>query len=291
MKLSVIVATRNRGSSLSRFLKRLSNVHHPENWEIIVVNNGSTDDTTTHLEHYTSLLPLKVVMVAQPGKSRALNQGMKMATGELILFADDDISIPDDWLIKWAEIPSRYPRFDIFGGRVLLDSSGVPEWILNSSNLQEILVTKHDYGDKDMQYPFGRFPAGPNMAVLHKPIKDKDAVWLEDMGPGTGIPLGDEMGFLLQVIDRESGNCFYVAENAVMHHPEVTRLTYFGCWQRCYWGGFAEGRLRRKYPPITQGKEPFGMVLNKRLRECRSIPEFVAMTARACGVVIGRIVS
>ncbi|MGH8498427.1 MAG: glycosyltransferase family 2 protein, partial [Methylococcales bacterium] len=76
MKLSLILATRNRAAVLARFLKHLATIPGPRDWEILIADNGSSDHTADILAEWTSRLPLKSVHVPVPGKSRALNEAL-----------------------------------------------------------------------------------------------------------------------------------------------------------------------------------------------------------------------
>ena len=72
--ISVIVATRNRRESLQRFIDGLRGLPDRPAWELIVVDNGSTDGTNALLATSARNLPAIIVNEKQPGKSRALKR-------------------------------------------------------------------------------------------------------------------------------------------------------------------------------------------------------------------------
>ena len=285
MKLSIVIATRNRAASLSQFLQRLASMPSPCDWEIVIADNGSSDDTIKILDFWTSRLPLKTVHVPVPGKSRALNAALALVSGDLILFTDDDVEPKPDWLILWLDCENRYPNSPVFGGRITVDEASAPSWIVSSVNLQEMLLSRHDLGCKDQSYPFNRYPIGPNMAVRRDALIASGAQWAEDFGPGTPVPLGDERAFLGQISKPEDMDRVYLADVAVTHSLEVGRLNRVNCWKRCFLGGLAAGRIDRSMPAR---RVPAGAPAMSRLRTCRSLSELVAMVCRASGVLAGR---
>lgn len=113
-KVSIVICTYNRASFLKRTLKSLQYQTY-KNFEVIVVNGPSTDETENILEAYKGSIKIGVNPEANLSKSR--NIGIKHASGDIIAFIDDD-AIPDkDWL---KDIVSMYKndRIGGVGGRV-----------------------------------------------------------------------------------------------------------------------------------------------------------------------------
>lgn len=132
--VTVIVATRNRAPLLPDCLTSLTTQKSVVNLEIIVVDNGS-DDATSQLVQQWSRRDGKVRLIEQPevGLSRAKNAGIRDAEGELLLFTDDDVVVPDDWLAAYVAFFSM-PRgsLALAGGPVLpiqQDLSPWPQWV------------------------------------------------------------------------------------------------------------------------------------------------------------------
>lgn len=120
--LSVIVCTRNRSDALARLLEQLEHLVVPDGvrWELIVVDNASTDTTASMLATLQSPLPLRVVHERIPGLSRARNTGIAAARGDLLLFTDDDCLPDAHWLATVHEEFTRAPSLGVLGGRVEL---------------------------------------------------------------------------------------------------------------------------------------------------------------------------
>src|SRR5687767_6564514 len=94
MELSVVVPTHNRGPILARCLECLAAqtlVDRP--WEVVVVDDGSHDDTPARIAGLSDRLPFPLVYMRQPnrGPAAARNAGIRAARGRLQLFIGDDI--------------------------------------------------------------------------------------------------------------------------------------------------------------------------------------------------------
>jgi dolichyl-phosphate beta-glucosyltransferase len=94
---SVIIPAKNEASRLPRTLERVADYFagRGEDWELLVVDNGSRDDTPKLVEEFSRAHPqVRLLREPTPGKGAALRTGMLAAAGELILFSDADLSCP-----------------------------------------------------------------------------------------------------------------------------------------------------------------------------------------------------
>jgi glycosyltransferase involved in cell wall biosynthesis len=97
-KFSVIVPTHNRAETLSLTLANLARQQFPESWEVIVVNNRSTDNTDEVVTRHKFPVPLRLVHEDTPGAAAARNAGAAHAGGQYLLFVDNDIQVESDFL-------------------------------------------------------------------------------------------------------------------------------------------------------------------------------------------------
>lgn len=105
LKISVIIPTYNRAKYLPRSLASLANQTLPKNdFEVIVVNDGSRDKTEEVAKKFQEELNLNSLKQNHGGASRARNQGIKSAQSEILVFFDDDAIADNDWLKNIAKI-------------------------------------------------------------------------------------------------------------------------------------------------------------------------------------------
>jgi len=121
-RVSVILCTRNRSRRLVPCLDRVadSGRRARAGWELVVVDNGSTDDTQEVLGAWARGAGLDVKVVTEPraGLSAARNRGTEASRGELLAFVDDDCLVGPDWLSAVVAAYQSVPRPDLVGGRV-----------------------------------------------------------------------------------------------------------------------------------------------------------------------------
>jgi glycosyltransferase involved in cell wall biosynthesis len=117
MKLSVIIPCFNAANTITVQLEALANQQWPEPWEIIISNNGSTDETVAIVEQYQEKLPnLRIVDSSdRRGAAHARNVGALAATGEALAFCDADDEVASGWLAAMGEALSKY---DFVAGRL-----------------------------------------------------------------------------------------------------------------------------------------------------------------------------
>lgn len=129
--ISVIIPTRNRSSLLEKVLKSLlSQTLRPDQFEVIVIDNGSTDRTKSVVEQFREHLPnLRYFFEPTPGLHVGRHRGLMEAQGEVLVYADDDIEAFPTWL---ASIQAAFadPTVVMVGGNNLpLFLTPPPDWL------------------------------------------------------------------------------------------------------------------------------------------------------------------
>lgn len=110
--LSVIIPTYNRREQLENCLNALQNQSlAQDSFEVIVVNDGSTDSTRHYLDNLVaSWSQLRVLHQDNSGQGIARNRAIQLASGQIILFIGDDIYATDDFLAKHVEFHQDNPE-------------------------------------------------------------------------------------------------------------------------------------------------------------------------------------
>ncbi len=100
MRLSVVIATKDRAEFLDRALQSFAKQIGAPSFEVVVVDNGSTDATPHVVERAKTALPFELTYVYEerPNRGAARNRGIAAAQGHLVLFCDDDVYAPPGFL-------------------------------------------------------------------------------------------------------------------------------------------------------------------------------------------------
>ena len=104
MKLAVVIATRDRSAFLARALDSLALQRGAPAFEVVVVDNGSSDGTAAMVRARAELVPfaLRTLSVAEPNRAAARNAGIAATHAEIVAFVDDDVSLPPGFLAAHA---------------------------------------------------------------------------------------------------------------------------------------------------------------------------------------------
>jgi len=233
--ISLIITTHNRAALLDATLARFANLDTRDfRWELIVVDNGCTDDTQAVLDRHSQVLPLVRLNEPRPGKTRAQNRALDAAHGALIVLSDDDVVADVGWLDAFYRAAERWPDISIFGGQIdpVLEKPA-PDW-LSKSGAQEQLVRRFSYyrpradeGHTDI------YPLGPNTAIRFASLHD--IRFDETLGPdGTSqyVSSGDT-AFIKALVDQGESIVF-VPDARIDHVVRPAQLELRSLNQRAF---------------------------------------------------------
>ncbi len=149
MDCSVIICTRNRAAQLKDTLSSLTTLNVPPGitWELLVVDNGSSDATPDVISSFQETLPIRRLNQPIAGLSNARNAGVDAAQGKYIVWTDDDVRVDPSWLVAFLDAFSRWPEAVVFGGKITLSLvQPTPAWLLESLDRLEWVYSARDYG-------------------------------------------------------------------------------------------------------------------------------------------------
>lgn len=176
--VSLLICTRNRRASLSATLASIAAAAGGRRLEVIVVDNGSTDDSAALVRAWAADQSFTVRLLAEPrpGLARARNVALAAARGRIIAMTDDDCVLHPDYFAQLARAFAEQPAPVIIGGRILLgDPADLP-----------VTVKLEDH---PMIAPASGFPGGFVMgANLAFTADVRDRVGLFDERFGAGAP-------------------------------------------------------------------------------------------------------
>ena len=243
MKFSVVIATYNRADELGKTLDSLGKLEVSDPWEVVIVDNNSSDNTKDLVLKAAESFPVPLAYLYEPeqGRSAALNTGIKAARGEIIATTDDDVRLEPDWLTNAGKALEQL-NCDYLAGKALPIWSGKrPAWIPEGRCIHWAVIALLDYGPKPL--PLGDYvPLGVNM-IFRRECFDRAGLWDNAYGRKAGTLLGQEVREWCQRARAANLKGFY-SPNLVVHHViPGDRLTkkYFRSW--FYWHGISRAIL------------------------------------------------
>ena len=228
--LSVIVCTRNRADELAGCLPELSRqARELPDVEVVVVDNGSTDNTRQVVEEMAAehRIALRHVYEGKPGLCRARNRGRAEARGSVLAYIDDDEVVGPGW-VRGVRDHFRTGKSDCLAGKIAVKVHG--ELPLGfTQDLLWIFGETH-FGEEARALKFPQHPQGGNFAITTE-VFDRVG------GFDTNIKLyGDETDFFFRA-SKFKFSTWYDPALVVTQHIPAHRLTQEVLKTKAYiWG-------------------------------------------------------
>lgn len=195
-------------------------------WELLVINNNSTDNTDEVIASFSQLLPIVRIFEASPGLSHARNAAVARASGEYIVWTDDDVFVDEGWLSAYIRAFQAYPHASIFGGPIAPCFEGSPPaWLMRAwPSLMNAYATR-DLGVKII--PLSRdgnhLPYGANFAIKMSEQAQRRYDPRLGVRPGHTL-LGEETQLIVSIL-AAGGHGWWVPDAAVRHWIPRSRQT------------------------------------------------------------------
>lgn len=227
MLISIVIPTYNRCESLIKTLQSVAEQAGIErvDYEIVVVDNNSTDRTKEAVEGFKRVFPGNLIYLFEQrqGKTFALNKGIESAKGEIIAMTDDDCVADRNWLANIWEVFST-KNIDLLAGKVVaVFDSELPSWL--DINALHGPLAHHDKGDKYFENDDSKkiLTTGANMIFRRTSVEKFGNFHFPGRAEDTELAyrwgkLGAKIAYAPTVIVR--------------HHNDPARLTksYFRKW-------------------------------------------------------------
>jgi GT2 family glycosyltransferase len=258
--VTVVLCTYNRAHILGGAIERLldQSAGSPP-YEIVVVDNNSSDATSRVIAHYAQSTSRRVeyVFEGRQGIAYARNAGIAVARSDLVAFTDDDVRVAPNWVRVIKQTFEAHPEAECLTGRILpVWPSAPPAWLTRLHWVGPLAL--QDYGDEPMLINATRplTVAGANFA-FRKAVFDRIGLF------DTEIARSEDSEFMLRLWRGGSG-ARYVPEMVLyaLVQPERLTKTYHRAWHadvgRCNAHmNFpelisADGSLRSDVPPVRR---------------------------------------
>lgn len=226
--LSLIICTYNRDKYIYDTLKCIAENRYPaEKYEIVLVNNNSTDQTENECFRFQKdfpEVPLSYYMETNQGLSHARNRGIEEAKGDILVFLDDDSFIGKDYLNNLEGYLNNYPDLSAFGGKIipLYETGSAPQWI---SRWTLSWVSGIDLGEEVKLFSNGKYPIGANMGIKKSCI-ESIGKFNPDLGRSKKNLMAGEEKDLFDRISSSGGLIYYFPDIVVQHVIPEARTTH-----------------------------------------------------------------
>ena len=223
--ISFIICTYNREKYIYECLSRLAKNTAKEGWEIVLVNNNSTDNTAAECERFVADYKptnYRYFLETQQGLSFARNRGISEATGEWLVFLDDDAMVTPNYIANLQRHLLQYPEAGAFGGAIEPFFEGAtPNW-LNPWSMS--FVSAIDLGTQVKPFPPKSYPIGANMGISRATV-EKVGMFNTTLGrTGNNLMGGEEKDIFNRI--RQAGiPILYFPDIKVQHCIPPKRTT------------------------------------------------------------------
>jgi glycosyltransferase involved in cell wall biosynthesis len=254
LPLSIVLCTLNRAKLLREAVLSIIQQDFPKSdYEIVVVDNGSTDQTAAVVRELQNKAPIRYLRDDRIGLCIARNTGWQAARGRYIAFFDDDAKAKPGWLAAIRDAFERNPVIGVVGGRVAPIWEGVrPPWLADDIACSLTIV---DWGSSEKVITDIRreWLVGANMAVPKAVLAEIGGFhpWLDRVGNNL-LSSGDV--FLQKQVIRRGYQCLYVPAIAIEHLVPPSRLAQDWFMRRFYWQGVSDAvmQLIEQSPSTTK---------------------------------------
>lgn len=243
-RISAVICTHNRAAYLKKAIQSLVNQTLPkEQYEVIVVDNCSTDDTKAIVEGFEPFGNLRYIYEPTLGLSQARNTGWQNARGEHIAFLDDDAIACPGWLERIvAAFETVHPRPGSVGGKVIpIWEIERPAWLPKGL---EIALAIIDWADKPLYLTEKhQFLVGANVAYPRE-ILEACGGFRTSLGRRGRNLLSNEEYFLERHLRKQNLGIYYDPQIYVYHHILAERLDKRWFYRRFFWQGVSNEILQ-----------------------------------------------
>lgn len=224
-KISAVICSYNRARFIINAVESIFNQDYDrELYEVIVVDNNSTDNTVALLEEYKRTHPgynFRYYVEYNQGVAFTRTRCAKEAQGEIVAYLDDDSTAQPGWLANIAAFFDANPGTYSVGGKIVPKFlTGIPGWY---SKYFFGLVGNFDQGPKVKKMTGARYPCGANMA-FRKKVFDEIGYFNTELGrKGAGLLANEEKDIYLRIL-AHNHDVYYLPDVWVLHCVESNKF-------------------------------------------------------------------
>lgn len=224
-KISAVICSYNRARFIIHAVESVfGQVYDKSLYEVIVVDNNSTDNTISVLEEYRVAHPgfnFRYFTEHNQGVAFARTRCAKEAKGEIIAYLDDDSTAQPGWLAGICDFFDTHPDTWSVGGKIVPRFlAETPDWY---SKYFFGLVGNFDQGPAVKQLTGARYPCGANMA-FRRQVFEEIGYFNTDLGrKGAGLLANEEKDIYLRIL-AHNHKVYYLPHVWVLHSVEANKF-------------------------------------------------------------------
>ena len=221
---SIVICTRNRPRVFHETCDALLSIDETGfEWEVVIVDNASTDDTDQIASAFAQQAsqPVSIVREETLGLSRARNTGIETARGHIILFLDDDAIPWTGWLPRLVDALSDTETYAAGGPVEPAFASELPEWF---SDRFLPYLTVWDLGPEVIELHYNEYPRGANLGFRREAF-ERFGLFSTELGRKADSLLSCEEIELCLRIERGGKSVKYIPGAGVDHRVDGSRVT------------------------------------------------------------------
>jgi glycosyltransferase involved in cell wall biosynthesis len=236
--VSVIVPVYNGADMIGACLESLLNQTYPADaYEVIVVENGSTDDTTTIVEKY----PVRLFHSDKRGPSPARNLGLARSEADIVAFTDADCIADTNWLSELVKLYAD-PEIGGVGGAILAYDHA-------DRSIVEMFSDEHS--------PLVNFVSGENEFLPH--LYTANASYRRDLlnevsGFNPNLVTAEDVDLAWRLQLQTGAKLYYAPEAIVYHHHRSTRIGLARQYRQYGFGEILLDTMYSQYPGYPRSR-------------------------------------
>ena len=231
IRLAIVVCTHNQPGDMVPTLTSLGQLTLPvaSLCEVVIVNNASEPVEPGEFQRHVRTLRTTVLHEPKPGLSKARNTAAARIDADYLIFTDDDVTVPADWLVKYVKGFRRHPDAAFFGGDIVPAFPGAdPSWGHALSTAAGSCFARFRVGPHDRTINAGSaaalYPFGANMAFRVDALRDLRFDETLGRQPDGVVLSGEETGLIADMVAAgHTGQL--VSHNPVTHLISPSRQT------------------------------------------------------------------
>ncbi len=240
LNFTVIICTKDRRADVARCLDSLAAELPRPNWDVLVIDNASTDDTSEFVRDQAAKYPvtLRVIYEEQAGLSYARNRGLIESNSQYVIFVDDDVSFHSGWCQAFEECAQSYSCAAAGGTIIPVFPDEVPSWYVKGV-MADGGTTTGNYQPSKVAAAITEggligHPRGGNMLLDRQLVIDLGSFRV-DLGWGKKRIPAEETE-LFKRIHASGGVVRFTPKATVNHHLDAGRmnLPYLRKWHIGY---------------------------------------------------------